>query len=200
MEAVSLGQALNEIQSSGGVVASFTTTTGNGSDTGNSVWFTGDFEMADIILACAVDQGFIDTRQIFAAGCSAGGLQSSAMVYQRSSYLAASMPNSGGLAWPNIAIFQDPSHIPALMTTHGAEGVDYYIIDFAQSTAALTANVASKGGFVVNCDHGGEHCMPPAEVVRAQWEFLKAHPFGFDTSPYASGLPAHFPSYCQIIH
>ncbi|MDH5676058.1 MAG: hypothetical protein OEZ06_28305 [Myxococcales bacterium] len=33
----------------------------------------------------------------------------------------------------------------------------------------------------------------------AQWEFLKAHPFGVDPGPYASGLPANSPSYCQII-
>lgn len=194
-----LGPGLGEVQASGGVVASFTTTTGTGtSTTGSTVWHTGDFEMADIILACAAQQGLIDTRQVFTAGCSAGGLHASAMVYHRSSYLAGAMPNSGGILLP--AQLQDPSHVPAVISTHGAAGVDVVFIDFSDTTARLTSDLASLGGFVVNCDHGGMHCISPAEVKSAQWEFLKAHPFGYGTSPYAGGLPAHFPAYCRIIN
>jgi hypothetical protein len=43
-----LGPALQEITSAGGMVASFTTTTGMGTNTAHEVWYTGDFEMADI--------------------------------------------------------------------------------------------------------------------------------------------------------
>ena len=84
-----MGAEVSEITGEGGVVASFSTSTAMGTDTGDAVWYTGDFAMADQILACAVQQLNIDTRQIYTAGCSAGGLQAGAMVCSRSSYLAA---------------------------------------------------------------------------------------------------------------
>jgi hypothetical protein len=118
------------------------------------------------------------------------------MVYMRSSYLAAAMPNSGGMALPPP--FEDPSHIPAVMATHGAPGADVVVIDFSNTSAFLVNDLATKGGFAVDCNHGGGHCGATPEVVAAQWQFLKDHPFGVDPEPYASGLPASFPSYCEI--
>jgi poly(3-hydroxybutyrate) depolymerase len=168
-----------------------------GQNTGNNVWYTGDFAMADEILACAIDQQNVDPRRVYTAGCSAGGLQSGAMVYGRSSYLAASMPNSGG----TIGAFQmdDPMHTPALITTHGMMGKDVVVIEFAMTSATETKDIAKKGGFAVDCDHGGGHCQSPAAVKNAQWQFLKDHPFGVSPEPYAAGLPANFPMFCQIV-
>jgi hypothetical protein len=191
-----LGPGFDEVMSQGGVIASFSTSTKTGQNTGNNVWYTGDFEMADEIFACALDQGFVDPRQVFTGGCSAGGLQASAMVYNRSSYLAAAMPNSGGNIFPYP--LEDPSHVPAVITTHGAAGRDVVVIDFADTSAQQCMDIPAKGGFMVNCDHGGGHCGSPAEVKTAQWQFLKAHPFGVDPEPYASGLPSGFPSVCEI--
>ena len=191
-----VGAGLDEIVGTGGVVASFSTTTGQDTNTGNKVWYTGDFEMADVILACGVAQGLVDARQVFTAGCSAGGLQASVMLYGRSSYLAAAAPNSGGVFrdWP----LEDPAHVPALITTHGG-AQDFVQISFPEATATLTADVASQGGFVVNCDHGGEHCASPESVKVAQWQFMKAHPFGVTPDPYAAGVPPTFPAFCQIV-
>jgi poly(3-hydroxybutyrate) depolymerase len=191
-EAGLLGSAVQEIQSLGGIVASFTTTTGKGQNTGNNVWFTGDFEMADFILGCAIQQLNIDTHRIYTAGCSAGGLQSGAMVYSRSGYLAGAMPNSGG---GFIRQLQDPTHVPALITAHGSCS-DYFIIYFADTSRDLARAVATAGGTAVDCDHGGGHCNTPPAMVAAQWQFLKDHPFGFTSDPYANGLPASFPSGC----
>jgi predicted esterase len=192
-----LGSGNSEIMQMGGVIASFSTTTKMGMNTGNNVWYTGDFEMADQILACAIEQQNIDPRKVYTAGCSAGGLQASAMLYGRSSYLAAAMPNSGGTTFRYT--LEDPSHVPALITTHGMMGKDVVGIDFSQTSATQDKDVAAKGGFVVNCDHGGGHCGSPAAVKTAQWQFLKDHPFGVTPEPYASGLPMGFPSVCQII-
>ena len=190
-----LGPGLAEIQASGGVVASFSTSTAMGTNTGNNVWYTGDFAMADIILSCAAQQGLIDTRQIFTAGCSAGGLQVGAMTYGRSSYLAAAMPNSGGTT---VTYTMQDAHRPAMVSTHGGTG-DVVIISFPQSTAKMNMDLRAKGSFVVNCDHGGGHCGSPAPVKAAQWKFLKAHPFGVSPEPYAAGLPADFPTTCKIV-
>lgn len=197
-EASRMSVAIREIMAEGGIMASFNQTTKKGMNTGNNVWYTGDFEMADHILACAVEQGLsIDMRRIYTGGCSAGGLQAGAMVYGRSSYLAAAMPNSGGTVFPST--LQDPMHVPALITTHGKMGTDVVGIDFSTTSLSECRDIAKKGGFAVDCDHGGRHCGATAEVTNAQWEFLKQHPFGVSPEPYANGLPPSFPQYCTII-
>ena len=71
-----LGQAaINEITSQGGIVVAPGATNRQGTNTGNGVWFTGDFATTDEVVACAIQQLHIDTRRIYAAGFSAGGLQ-----------------------------------------------------------------------------------------------------------------------------
>lgn len=203
-----LGPILDEIVASGGIVASFTgsaTPIPLPGATGNGVWFVTDFLIADHVLACAVDQLNIDTRRIYTGGCSAGGLQSSAMVFLRSSYLAAAMPNSGGIAEVLVATgmlsleWEDPSHVPSTISTHGARGVDVVgIADFAATSEAMNKRVLSQGGFSVNCDHGGGHCDAPDDVLESQWRFLKDHPFGTNPSPYAMALPQGFSESCEI--
>ncbi len=164
------------------------------------VWYTpGDLKLADLVVACAVEQHNIDPRRIFTTGCSAGGLMSGVMAFHRSSYLAASVPNSGGLATAGMDVLEDPSHVPALMTMHGARGADFVFIEFADSSQTLYTSVVAKGGFAINCDHGGGHCAAPKELKLAMWQFMKDHPFGVSPEPYANGLPASFPSYCKIV-
>lgn len=204
---------VNEIVSEGGVVASFETTSGLGDNTGNFVWYTGDYDVADKILACADQQLNIDKRRIYAGGCSAGGLQSGGMVLARSSYLAGAMPNSGGTIL--VREWQDTSHIPAVITVHGDYGNDNVILHFVEWSLFLGQEVATKGGDAVNCQHGNGHCMifPPSdgdpqavdplilipELTGVQWQFLKDHPFGYQQDPYADGLPSSFPSYCKPV-
>lgn len=190
----------SDILALGGVIAAPNQTTGNGNPIDWGVWTTGDFEVADQIVACAVEQLNIDTRRIYTGGTSAGGLMAGAMAYQRSGYLAASNPNSGGLApWPGLNLLQDPAHVAATMTMHGAQGTDMVVIDFADVSVAMCNDVKAKGGFAVDCDHGGGHGMAPGDLKAAGWEFMKAHPYGIKPSPYAGGLPASFPSYCKIM-
>jgi poly(3-hydroxybutyrate) depolymerase len=202
-EVLLMGAAVSEITGKGGVVASFSTSTNMGTDTGDAVWFTGDFAMADQILACASMQLNIDPRQVYTAGCSAGGLQAATMVWSRSAYLAAAMPNSGGIIG-NFFMFQD-KHIPSLITTHGGSS-DMVVLSFAQASAtadmavaAAAAGSSPPGGYVVDCNHGGGHCGAPANDIAAQWQFCKDHPFGVAKDPYNGTLPSSFPSYCSII-
>jgi predicted esterase len=166
-----------------------------------SVWYTpGDLNLADLIAACAIENHNVDPRRIYATGCSAGGLMSGVMAFHRSSYLAAAVPNSGGIVSASFAAPQDPSRMPAVMTMHGArgQGNDMVIVEFADTSRTLDQSAASAGAFVVNCDHGRGHCQAPPELQEAAWQFMKDHPFGVSPEPYANGLPASFPSYCQI--
>jgi len=81
----SLGQnGINTITSLGGIVASADSTSSTGTTTGNMVWYTGDMDWADFIIACAIQQLNIDTSHIHAAGYSAGALQTGYMWYVRS--------------------------------------------------------------------------------------------------------------------
>jgi predicted esterase len=195
----------DEIMAQGGILvaANDNTTVREGMDVTVllSVWYTpGDLNMADLIAACAIENHNVDPRRIYATGCSAGGLMSGVMALHRSSYLAAAVPNSGGLASASFAVLQDENHVPAVMTMHGArgQGNDMVIVEFADTSRTLDVALASKGGFVVNCDHGRGHCAAPPELQVAAWQFMKDHPFGVSPEPYAEGLPASFPSYCQI--
>jgi poly(3-hydroxybutyrate) depolymerase len=178
----------------GGVLISFGGSTGGDLLSGTSVFGAGDFALTDQLVACAVRDHNIDPRRIFTTGCSAGGLFAAAMATQRSSYIAAAAPNSGG--WTVPLQFQD-AHIPALMTMHGAPGTDVVIIDFSDSSMTADTAFKGKGGFVINCNHGGGHCGGGG-LSPDIWEFFKAHPFGVDPEPWTGGLPAGFSDVCKI--
>lgn len=183
-----------EILAQGGVIVSFQGSLGTGGDcSGTATFSKDDFKVADLIAACAVRDHGIDPRRIYTTGCSAGGLQAGCMGALRSSYVAATVPNSGGEVTKQP--IQDPGHVPAVMTMHGGAS-DMVIVSFATTSMTYDAQMKAAGSFVVNCNHGGGHCQAPAALYTAGWEFMKAHPFGVAPEPYASGLPADFPTTC----
>jgi poly(3-hydroxybutyrate) depolymerase len=197
-EATTTGAGFADVLAAGGLVAALHETTARGVNGWNGTWYSGDYEVVDELVACAVKQLDIDVRRIYTTGCSAGGVQAGALAYARSSYIAAASPNSGGTLLP-AAELESSAHVPAMMTVHGRSGTDVVIVDFAEASRALASDVVAKGGFAVDCDHGGGHCAAPPAARAAQWQFLNDHPFGVEPEPYASGLPPAFPTYCSTI-
>jgi poly(3-hydroxybutyrate) depolymerase len=184
-----------EIMDQGGIIVSFQGSTDTGGDcSGTATFSKDDFFITDLIVACAVRDHNINPRRIYTTGCSAGGLQAGCMGALRSSYIAATVPNSGGLVIRQP--IEDPDHTPAVMTMHGGQS-DVVIVSFSNTSATYDELMKSAGSFVINCDHGGGHCRASADLYRAGWEFMKAHPFGIEPKPYSSGLPKIFPSYCK---
>jgi acetyl esterase/lipase len=183
------------VVSEGGVLISFQDTTGGDGLSGTAIFGAGDFKLTDGLLACAVKDANVDPRRVFATGCSAGGLFSVAMAQNRSAYLAAAAPNSGGSSFPSA--FQDKSWTPALMTVHGKMGTDVVGLDFAQASATADKAFKAAGGFVIDCDTGGSHCGGGG-LAGDVWKFFKAHPFGTKPSPWATMLPAGFSAMCKI--
>jgi predicted esterase len=181
------------VKAEGGVLISFQNTVGGDLLSGTFIFGAGDFELTDQLVACAVQNHNVDPRRIYATGCSAGGLFSGAMAASRSQYMAAVAPNSGGWVLP-VAFAND--HTPALMTIHGAPGLDVVVIDFSDSSATADQGFKSRGGFVINCNHGGGHCGGGG-FAGDIWTFFKAHPYGVDPHPWTS-LPAGFNSACKI--
>jgi predicted esterase len=196
-------QQISAVTSEGGMVASFARSTGTGTNTGDAVWYTDDFNTADEVVACAIQQLHINTRRIFVTGASAGALQTTWMTYARSGYVAAAATLSGGLTGLDglyedpTTMPQDPSNVPSAMAIHGAEGVDVVIIDFAQASAAWEADIASKHGFSLDCNTGGGHVSGPPQICPAIWQFFVDHPFKVSPQPYPP-IPAVFPSYCVV--
>jgi predicted esterase len=188
----------DEVLAQGGLIAAPVSTTAKGETTGADTWSTGDFDVADQLVACAVQQLDIDVKRIYTAGCSFGAVQAAALAYARSTYIAAAMLNSGGLVMPRA--LQDAARVPAVISGHGARSTDVVIVNFADASLAYDKDLVARGGFAVDCNHGGGHCGAPQDLVAAQWEFLKAHPFAVAPEPYAGGLPASFPAYCKIVN
>ena len=194
---VRLFPAQRELLAEGGIIISPQRSLGSGGDcSGTGTFSKDDMKVADLIVACAVKNHGINPRRIYTTGCSAGGLQAGCFASLRSSYVAAAVPNSGGIVVPQR--IQDPAHIPALMTMHGSQA-DTVIVTFSQTSATLGRQFAAAGGFVLNCNHGGGHCQAPAALQAAGWQFMKDHPFGTKPSPYLTKLPSAFPSYCRPV-
>jgi len=197
------GQAnIDAVTAEGGMVASFNKSNGKGTDTGDAVWFTGDFDTADQVVACAIQQLKIDTRQIFVTGASAGGLQTTWMSYVRSGYIAAAVSLSGGLdglggAYLTPTTLEDPTAVPSIMAVHGKPGEDVVIIDFSVASAAWEADIAKKKGFSMDCNTEGGHVSGPPAILPGMWQFMKDHPFKVVKQPYPP-IPSVYPSYCQI--
>jgi hypothetical protein len=202
----------NEITAQGGMIvaphdpASGTARGTQAEDvTGAGVWFTThDWAFADLIVACAVESYGIDPRRIYTTGCSAGGLMAGRTEIQHGSYLAATSTNSGGLTTKYGMTAGD--YVSPAMVMFGDVSKDKVEIDglgtytFETPAKNLSDIVRGAGGFVISCKHDGDHCGAPAELQAAAWQFMKDHPFGTTSSPYAkSGLPKSFPSYCQIV-
>ena len=189
--------AQRELLDEGGIIISPQRSLGTGGDcSGTRTFSKDDMKVADLIVACAVKNHGINPRRIYTTGCSAGGLQAGCFASLRSSYVAAAVPNSGGITFPQA--IQDPKHIPALMTMHGS-AADTVIVTFSQTSATLGNQFAKAGGYVLNCNHGGSHCAAPAALQSAGWRFMKDHPFGVSPKPYAGGLPSGYPSYCKPV-
>ncbi|MBN2524913.1 MAG: hypothetical protein JXR76_00880, partial [Deltaproteobacteria bacterium] len=185
----------DDIIGSGGIIVSFDNSLGTGGDcSGTATFSKDDLNIADQLVACAVRDHNINPRRVYTTGCSAGGLQSGCMGALRANYVAATVPNSGGLVFPQA--IQNDDHTPAVMTMHGGVS-DWVVVSFAETSATFDAMMDDAGSFVVNCDHNGGHCQAPAELYEAGWEFMKAHPFGVNPFPFETGLVG-FPDYCAI--
>jgi dienelactone hydrolase len=187
--ALMAGAVANGVTAAGGVIVSFSGTTGGDLYSGTSIFGVSDLKLIDQLVACAVKNNNIDPRKIYTMGCSAGGLMSVATAALRSSYIAAAAPNSGGTTVPPA--FEN-AHVPPLMTVHGKMGSDVVVIDFASADTLFKG----KGGFVIDCDTGGGHCGGGG-LAGDVWKFFQAHPFGVSPEPWTA-LPAGFSAQCTI--
>ena len=64
---------------------------------------------------------------------------------------------------------------PDLSAAYGlaiANGVRVVILDFSQSSDQMGMDIKMKGGFALNCNHGGAHMIPGPPGPAAAWLFF----------------------------
>lgn len=185
----------------GGLVASWSVSNMQGVSTsgpGWTVWFTGDSDAADQLIACANQAGLVDPQRIYTAGYSAGGLHAGSFVMTRTHYLAAAIIYSGGEGFSGARMLSDPMHPTPVLLAHGTG--DMLVLDFAQQEQAFATRLTGWGGLAIECTDAGPHVnLGRLGVQGAAAVFLEDHPWSAHPSPYRqSGLPATFPSICKL--
>lgn len=160
--------------------------------------FDRDLSLFDGLLSCLDQQHSIDRGRVYSSGFSAGALWTTFLIMNRSEYLAAAGPMSGGIN--NFNPWTAPKRpIPVIDTSGGPTDVfGNGLIDFQASTADLNAELTKGGHFVVHCQHELGHTVP-AKMAMFVMEFLAAHRWGDSQSPMAQGLPATAPAGCKTV-
>jgi hypothetical protein len=173
--------------------------------------------MFDAILACLETRWGVDEDHVHAVGFSMGGFVVDALGTLRGDQLASVVTYSGGygndeanltglgmlasaIDWPP---FTTTNHY-AQVFLHGGTTDTYSLtvatMHFDQYAANDSAMLGGFGHDTFLCGHGGGHTAPPVGFMADQIvEFFRDHPLGTVASPYASGLPADWPSYCTYV-
>jgi len=163
-----------------------------------------DLAMFDDLYACISQQFPINTNCVGSLGVSAGGLWTSYLGTKRGEYLASNVTVSGGHPsefvgpwWP----WTSPRKFAALVMWGGPS--DVLGIDFHAASLNLVADYTGSDHFLLRCEHGGGHGVPPAgdgDPLQMALHFMRNHPFWLDgASPLDMGLPAFYPSYCVAL-
>jgi predicted esterase len=196
----SLGATLATIEAAGGIVVAPQADP----TAGQFEWFIvngssklDDFLVADEIVACAAKSTNVDTSHIHVMGMSAGALQTTAMSFMRSSYVASVATYSGGMPPGFSPAVENASNKFAALIFDGGSTDDVFNVDFQAASQAYYTNLKAAGHFAAICDHGMGHAIP-LDAAPSVAIFFQANAFGVSPSPYANGLPSGFPSYCTL--
>ncbi len=196
----SLGTTLETITGAGNIVAApYADPTA-----GEFEWFivnmstkTDDFLVEDEVVACLNKAGMIDPSHVHSMGMSAGALQTTAVSFLRSSYVASVATYSGGIPPGFTPTVEDPANKFAALIFDGGSTDDVFGVDFQAASMLYQSTLKTAGHFAAICDHGGGHTIP-LDAAPSVALFFGANGFGAWPSPYAAGLPASFPAYCSL--
>ncbi len=195
----SLGSTLASIQAAGGIVV----VPQADPTAGMFEWFIvnqspklDDFLLADEIVGCAAKSTMVDTTHIHAMGMSAGALQTTAMSFMRSSYVASVATYSGGMPPGFMPTVQDPANKFAALIFDGGTSDNVFNTDFKAASETYRTTLQSTGHFTAICDHGKGHDIP-LDAAPSVAKFFQDNGFGAP-APYKGTLPASFPTYCKL--
>lgn len=196
-----LGATEQQILGAGGIVA----TPYADPTAGQFEWFIvnmspklDDFILADEIVGCLAQANLIDITHIHSMGMSAGALQTTAVSFLRSNWVASVATYSGGVpAGYSAPASQDPANKFAALIFDGGATDDVFNVDFQAASQAYKAMLDADGHYTALCDHNMGHSIP-VDAAPSVARFFADNGFGQWPSPYqSSGLPSGFPSYCM---
>jgi len=198
--AYSLGSTLQTITTAGGIVA----TPYADPTAGQFEWFIvnkstkqDDFLLADEIVGCLAQAHVFDANHIHSMGMSAGALQTTAVSFVRASYIASVATYSGGVPPGFTPTNADPANKFAALIFDGGATDNVYSVDFKAASEAYKSMLDGDGHFTAICNHNMGHSIP-LDAAPSVAAFFTANGFGAWPSPYKSGLPASFPTYCAL--
>ncbi len=151
-----------------------------------------DLALFDTVLACLWEEHRVDVDRIYATGMSAGGLMTTLLTLHRAEVLAATAPFSGGAFAED---YTPPARDLPVLVTWGGPSDTFGGFDFHAASQSLADHLEGDGHFVVRCMHDLGH-QPPQGAAGLAWRLFEDHPAGVD-SPWAGGLPAGFPDWCE---
>jgi hypothetical protein len=194
-----LGATHDTIVADGGVIAS----PYSDAAAGTFEWFVvngsaklDDFILADEIVACLAKAQKIDTLRIHSMGMSAGALQTTAVSFVRSGYIASVATYSGGVPDGFTPMVQDPNNKFAALIFDGGTADNVFGVDFKAASEQYRAMLTTSGHFAALCEHAQGHEIP-LDAAPSVYAMFRAHPYATVPSPYATGLPSSFPAYCR---
>jgi predicted esterase len=196
-----LGATEQQILGAGGIVA----TPYADPTAGQFEWFIvnmspklDDFILADEIVGCLAQANLIDTTHVHSMGMSAGALQTTAMSFLRSNWIASVATYSGGVpSGYSAPASQDPANKFAALIFDGGATDDVFNVDFQAASQAYKAMLDAEGHYTALCDHNMGHSIP-VDAAPSVARFFADNGFGQWPSPYqSSGLPSGFPGYCM---
>jgi predicted esterase len=153
-----------------------------------------DLTFFDDVLGCMIEQHNIDRKRVYSTGMSAGGLWTTNLAMNRSEYLAAAAPLSGGTE--PFQAYDVPERDIPMMLTWGGEGDTYGGISFETATLSLRESLEADGHFVLLCEHDKGHDLPPVGLEHVI-DFFAAHEYG-DALPWQDELPSSLWSGCSL--
>ncbi len=164
-----------------------------------------DVRFFDKMLYCIQKQYDIKPEHIHIVGFSSGSIMTDLLMVTRGELIASAATYSGsygsnsangipGAVWPEL---KTANHYTQLMVHGGAK--DEVLISFSKNTENDSTYLRKRGHDTIVCNHNSGHQIP--WDVLGGWHvlrFFEAHPLGTEYSPYNSGLPSYFPSYCKF--
>lgn len=157
-----------------------------------------DLALFDDMRTCLSNEHHIDLRRVYASGMSAGGLWTTYLSTHRGDTLASVLVMSGGTE-PVQDYFTPAYKFPALLMWGGENdtwGNQAIEVNFQDTMMDYSAKLRADGHFVVHCDHGMGHTIPPeGRDLTADW--LLPHVYG-EPSPWEGQDIATLLDYCVV--
>ena len=168
-----------------------------------------DVDLFDAVLAEIDTCWGVDRDRVYSMGHSFGGAMSDLLGVLRGDQIASLGTHSGVYAcdeanglvstlgnWPPLTT----ANKYAQLLVHGSQTGDIMVIlNFYYFNLNDKAWLNGLGHDVVICNHGMTHNDWPSSFDTPKYvEFFHDHPRGVTHSPYAGGLPADYPSYCEF--